>query len=104
MFRKGADGDDLLSVLAGMLDPTAKTTWRLDLKRGHRGSPGKLSNDELQYLCFRYEQRVEEFTNARRASPVKTARGELAAEFKMTDEEIRAIIDRARGKRRRRNT
>jgi hypothetical protein len=98
-FRRGTDGDDLLSVLADMLDPTAKTMWRLDFKRRHRGNPGKLSNDELQYLCFQYEQRVEELTNTRRASPAKTARGELAAEYKMTDEEIRAIIERAQGKR-----
>jgi hypothetical protein len=99
MFRRGSVGHgDLQELLADMLDPAKKTPWRLDLRR-RRGNPGKLSNDDLQYLCFSYEQRVDELKSAGRASPVKTARGELAAEYKMTDEEIRAIIDRAQGKR-----
>jgi hypothetical protein len=93
--------NDISAFVAEMLDPASKKTeWRLDLRRRRPGNR-KMSTEELQYLCFRYESRVDDLKEAGRAAPAKTALGELAAEYKTTDGEIRAIIERAQGKRRR---
>jgi hypothetical protein len=91
--------NDISAFVAEMLDPASKMEWRLDLRRRRR--PSKMSTDELHYLCFKYESRVDDLKEAGRAAPAKTALGELAAEYKMKDGELRAIIERAQGKRRR---
>jgi hypothetical protein len=88
-----------LDAIADMIDPAGKSYWKLELKQRRRGTPRRLSSDDTEVLIGQYEYRLAELQNERRASPVKTARGELAAEYKMTDEEIRAIIDRAQGKK-----
>jgi hypothetical protein len=89
---------DLLALLADLLDPAGKTTWQLKLSR-RRGRPRRLSMFEAVGLWADYERRLQELKNENRASPAKTARGELAAQHKMTDEEVRAIIDRVLGKK-----
>ena len=100
MFRGGSKWrGDLPELLADMLDPAGKTSWRLELRRRHRGHPGRLSDIERYHLCLEYEWRLIELRYEKRASPAKTARGELAARYKMTDEEIRSIIKREEGKR-----
>jgi hypothetical protein len=92
------DNSDLLALLADMLDPAGKTTWRLKLQR-RPGRPSRLTQADAVGLWLEYEDRLQELESENRASPAKTARGELAAEYKMTDEEVRAIIDRVQGKR-----
>ena len=99
--RMSADPDDICALIADMLDPASKTEWQLDLRRRRAGSPRKLCTGAVKSLCNRYKRRVDGLREAGRAAPVKTALGELAAEYEMTDKEMRAIIERAQGKRRR---
>ena len=99
--RMSADPDDICALFADMLDPASKTEWRLDLRRRRAGSPRKLCTGAVDSLCNRYKRRVDGLREAGRAAPVKTALGELAADYEMTDKEMRAIIERAQGKRRR---
>ena len=94
--------NDLFEALAEMLDPAGKSTWKLELCRRRRGRPGRLSELDSIRLAVEYGARLEELKDQNRASPAKTARGELAERYKMTDEEIRAIIERRGGKRKRR--
>jgi hypothetical protein len=99
--RMSDDPDDICSLIADLLDPASKTEWRLDLRRRRAGSPRKLCTGAVDSLCNRYKRRVDRLREAGRAAPVKTALGELAAEYEMTDNEMRAILERAQGKRRR---
>ena len=99
--RMSDDPDDICALIADMLDPASKTEWRLDLRRRRAGSPRKLCTGAVDSLCNRYKRRVDGLREAGRAAPVKTALGELAAEYEMTDKELRAIMERAQGKRRR---
>ena len=99
--RMSADPGDICALFADMLDPASKTEWRLDLRRRRAGSPRKLCTGAVDYLCNRYKRRVDGLREAGQAAPVKTALGELAADYEMTDKEMRAIIERAQGKRRR---
>jgi hypothetical protein len=93
--------DDISALIAEMLDPASKTEWRLDLRRPRPGNPGRLPTEELHILCFKYQSRVDDLKKRGRAAPAKTALGELATQYEMTDGELRAIIERAQGKRRR---
>ena len=99
--RMSADPDDICALIADMLDPASKTEWRLDLRRRRAGSPRKLCTGAVESLCNRYKRRVDGLREAGQAAPVKTALGELAAEYEMTDNDMRAIIERGQGKRRR---
>jgi hypothetical protein len=101
MFRQGTHGNDLLALLADMLDPDGDSLWRLELSRRRRGRRGRFSELDLMALVWQYEMRVQELKDERRAAPVKTALGEFADAYKMTDEEMRALIGRASGKRKR---
>ena len=93
---------DIYAVLADMLDSEeGESPWKLELRRRHRGPPERLSNIERSKLFLEYHDRLKELQAQNHASPAKTARGELAVKYQMTDEEIRAIIDRIEGKRKR---
>jgi hypothetical protein len=91
-----------LNIIADMLDPAGDSYWRLDLERRGRGARPQMGQIALGSLAFEYDRRLEELKEERRASPAKTARGELAAKYQMTDEQIRALIERQQGKRQRR--
>jgi hypothetical protein len=103
-FRQGSHwSQDLLALLADMLDPAGKTSWRLQLRRRRSGNPGRLSDLDRMILCREYESILEKLRAEKRASPIKTARGELAKKWGMTDEEIRAQIARGQGRKKRKS-
>jgi hypothetical protein len=81
-----------------MIDPVGKSYWRLELRQRDRAPPRQTTSMVAEWLIDQYDYRLEQLRNEKRASPAKTARGELAAQFKMTDEQIRAIIRRGRGR------
>jgi hypothetical protein len=87
-----------LDAIANMIDPAGKSYWRLELKQRNRAPPRQTTSMEAEWLIDEYDFRLEELRREKRASPAKIARGELAAEFKMTDEQLRAIIRRGRGR------
>jgi hypothetical protein len=91
---------DLFDILADMIDPAGNTTWRLELKRRRPGKP-KRSRDFANFLRWNYEERLEELTEEQHPTPAKTALGELAAQFEIPDGQLRALIERSQGKRRR---
>jgi hypothetical protein len=94
-----AIGTEASNMMADMIDPTGESYWRLKLQKRHRGKPRQMSSAETEYLVTNYVNRLKELKERGRASPAKTARGDVAKRYKMTDEEVRAIVDRAQGKR-----
>jgi hypothetical protein len=91
---------DLFDILYEMLDTEeGKSTWKLELRRRRRGNPGSLSDADSMRLFFQYHIRLSELRDQNRASPA-----ELAEKYQMTDEEIRAIVERKEGKRKRRKS
>jgi len=102
-FRQASQGHDLPALLADMLDAAGKSSWRLKLCRRRSGNPGRLSDLDRMSLFNAYESLVEAYRAEKRASPIKTARGELAKKWGMTDEEIRALIARGQGKKKRKS-
>jgi hypothetical protein len=93
---------EAFNMVADMIDPAGESYWRLEFRRRAKGAPRKHSSADATFLALLYGLLKKKFTAEGRASPAKTARGELAAEYKMTDEQVRAIIDREKGKRLRR--
>jgi hypothetical protein len=91
---------EAFNILADMIDPGGKSYWRLELRR-RRGRSRKISTEDQQLLACMYRWILNGLKAKNRASPAKTARGLLAAKLNMTDEEIRANIERGQGRRRR---
>ena len=87
-------------AIADWIDSTGGSTWRLELKRRRPGKP-KYSKNYASSLRLFYEQRRKKLAKEGHPTPAKTALGELAAEFEIPDNQLRAIIERVQGKRRR---
>jgi hypothetical protein len=90
----------LLDDIANMIDPAGDSPWRLELKRRRTGKP-KYSRSLAIFLWDLYDHRREELSEEKHPTPAKTALGEVAAEFSMPDSQLRSLIERAQGKRRR---
>jgi hypothetical protein len=88
----------VLWEIEDMLNPKGHSFWRLEIKqrrRGKRTVPAAVTEDILNS----YEVRVHELYEAGAPSPKKTALGELAKEYGVSDTTIREIVRRAQGKK-----
>jgi hypothetical protein len=89
----------VFAFFAAMLFPSGNGYWKLKLTP-RKGRKRKKTTLEQQQMARVYGGWVfRGLKEKRHASPSKTARGLLAAQFKMTDEEMRANIERGQGKR-----
>jgi hypothetical protein len=101
--RASRSPGDLRLVLADLLDPLGNTTWRLELRRRRRGRKERLSESDRESLTGYYLANVDRLKADKRASAKKTVRAQIAKDWGMTDEEVRAIVERVQGKRKRKH-
>jgi hypothetical protein len=81
-----------LDRLAEMLDPHARTPWKLVLKRRRRGSPSKWGEVDLMIMEHEYEELVSDLEKKGARSKHKLALAALAKSYKLTDETIRQLL------------